>query len=53
MAVWNKYKMIKEISSKGNIKTYKTKIEPIIKELHQEIRMNMTIYYIIYKITKI
>ena len=25
--------MIKEISSKGNIKTYKTKIEPIIKEI--------------------
>ena len=33
MAIWNKYKMIKEINSKGNIKTYKAKIEPIIKEI--------------------
>ena len=33
MTIWNKYKKIEEISSKGNIKTYKTKIEPIIKEI--------------------
>jgi len=31
MTIWNKYKMIKEISSKENIKTYKAKIETIIK----------------------
>ena len=33
MSIWNKYKMIEEINSKGNIKTYKAKIEPIIKEI--------------------
>ena len=33
MTIWNKYKMIEEINSKGNIKTYKAKIEPIIKEI--------------------
>jgi len=33
MTIWNKYKMIKELYSKGNIKTYKAKIEPIIKEI--------------------
>ena len=33
MTIWNKYKKIEEISSKGNIKTYKAKIEPIIKEI--------------------
>ena len=33
MTIWNKYKMIRQLSSKGNIKTYKTKIEPIIKEI--------------------
>ena len=33
MAIWNKYKMIKEINSEGNIKTYKAQIEPIIKEI--------------------
>ena len=33
MTIWNKNKKIEEISSKGNIKTYKTKIEPIIKEI--------------------
>ena len=33
MTIWNKYKKIEEINSKGNIKTYKTKIEPIIKEI--------------------
>jgi len=33
MTIWNKYNKIEEISSKGNIKTYKAKIEPIIKEI--------------------
>jgi len=33
MTIWNKYKKIEEISSKENIKTYKAKIEPIIKEI--------------------
>jgi len=31
--IWNKYKMIKEINSNSNIKTYLTRIEPIIKEI--------------------
>ena len=33
MTIWDKYKMIEEINSKGNIKTYKAKLEPIIKEI--------------------
>ena len=33
MTIWNKYKMIKEINSKGNIKAYKAKIEPIIMKI--------------------
>ena len=33
MTIWNKYKMIKELYSNENIKTYKAKIEPIIKEI--------------------
>ena len=33
MTIWKKYKMIKEINSKENVKTYKAKIEPIIKEI--------------------
>ena len=33
MPIWNKYKIIKEIDSKSNIKTYLTRIEPIIKEI--------------------
>ena len=33
MTIWNKYELIKEINSKGNIKTYKAKLEPIIKEI--------------------
>ena len=31
--IWNKYKKIKEIDNKSNIKTYLAKIEPIIKEI--------------------
>jgi hypothetical protein len=33
MTIWNKYKMIKELYSNENIKTYKAKLEPIIKEI--------------------
>jgi len=31
--IWNKYKIIKEIEFNSNIKTYLTKIEPIVKEI--------------------
>ena len=31
--IWNKYKLIKEISSNSGIKTYSAKLEPIIKEI--------------------
>ena len=31
--IWNKYKLIKEIKSNSNIKTYLSRIEPIIKEI--------------------
>ena len=31
--IWNKYKIIKEISSNSSIKTYLARIEPIIKEI--------------------
>ena len=33
MTIWNKYKLIKEINSKSNIKTYIARIEPMIKEI--------------------
>ena len=42
--IWNKYKMIKEIETNSNIKTYLTKIEPIVKEI---IPKNKEDYYII------
>ena len=42
--IWNKYKIIKEIGSISNIKTYLTKIEPIVKEI---IPKNKEDYYII------
>ena len=42
MPIWNKYKIIKEIDSKSNIKTYLTRIEPIIKEV---IPKNKSEYY--------
>ena len=31
--IWNKYKLIKEINSNSNIKTYLASLEPIIKEI--------------------
>ena len=31
--IWNKYKKIEEIKSNSNIKTYLTRIEPIVKEI--------------------
>ena len=31
--IWNKYKIIKEINTNSNIKTYLTRIEPIVKEI--------------------
>jgi len=42
--IWNKYKMIKEIESNSNIKTYLVSIEPIIKEITLK---NKDDYYII------
>ena len=33
MPIWNKYKVIKEIDSKLNIKTYLTRLEVIVKEI--------------------
>ena len=42
MPIWNKYKIIKEIESKSNIKTYLTRIEPIVKEV---IPKNKAEYY--------
>ena len=42
--IWNKYTLIKEINNNSNIKTYLTKIEPIIKEIKYE---NKNEYYII------
>ena len=44
--IWNKYKITKEIDSKSNIKTYLTRLEPIIKEI---IPKNKDEYYIIYE----
>ena len=41
MPIWNKYKIIKEIDSKSNIKTYLTKIEPIVKEEYLKINLNI------------
>ena len=31
--IWNKYKLIKKISSNSGIKTYSARLEPIIKEI--------------------
>ena len=42
MPIWNKYKIIKEIDTKSNIKTYLTRIEPIVKEV---IPKNKSEYY--------
>jgi predicted KAP-like P-loop ATPase len=44
--IWNKYKIIKEINSNSNIKTYLARIEPIIKEI---IPKNKDDYYRIYE----
>ena len=42
--IWNKYKIIKEIEDNSNIKTYLTKLEPVIKEI---IPKNKEDYFII------
>ena len=42
--IWNKYKIIKEIDKISNIKTYLTRIEPIIKEINYK---NKNEYFII------
>ena len=42
MPIQNKYTLIKEIDSKSNIKTYLTKIEPVVKEV---IPKNKSEYY--------
>ena len=34
--IWNKYPKIKEINTKKNIKTYLTRIEPLVKEISPE-----------------
>ena len=44
MAIWNKYKIIKQINSNSKIKTFLTRIEPIVKEI---IFKNKEEYYII------
>ena len=31
--IWNKYKIIQEINSNSNIKTYLARLEPIVKEI--------------------
>ena len=31
--IWNKYPKVKEIENNSNIRTYLTRIEPIIKEI--------------------
>ena len=31
--IWNKYKRLKEINNNGKIKTYLTRLEPIVKEI--------------------
>ena len=33
LPIWNKYKLLKEINNNSKIKTYLTRIEPIIKEI--------------------
>ena len=42
--IWENYQKIEEIESKSKIKTYKVKLEPIIKEIVPEDRND---YYII------
>ena len=42
--IWENYQKIEEIESKSKIKTYKAKLEPIIKEIVPEDRND---YYII------
>ena len=42
--IWNKYKLIKEISSNSGIKTYSARLEPIIKEI---IPKDKNDYYVI------
>ena len=44
-SIWDKYKKIKEINSNQNVKTYLTRIEPLIKEI---IPKNKDDYDIIY-----
>ena len=41
--IWKKYKFIKEIESKSNIKTYLSRLDPIIKEIIPKDKNN---YYI-------
>ena len=45
-SIWNKYTKIKEIYSTPNVKTYLTRIEPLIKEITPK---NKDDYYIIYE----
>ena len=33
MTIWNKFKLINEVSSKSNVKTYIARLEPMIKEI--------------------
>ena len=44
--IWNKYPKIKEINTKKNIKTYLTRIEPLVKEITPE---NKDDFYEIYE----
>ena len=42
--IWKKYKFIKEIESKSNIKTYLSRLDPIIKEIIPKDKNNYYLY---------
>ena len=44
--IWSKYKIIQEMDTKSNIKTYLTRLEPVIKEI---IPKDKDEYYTIYE----
>ena len=44
-SIWNKYTKIKEINSNQNVKTYLTRIEPLIKEITPKDKDDYDIIY--------
>ena len=44
-SIWNKYTKIKEINSNQNVKTYLTRIEPLIKEITPKDKDDYEIIY--------